>query len=624
MSPIRKPRWLPILFTLLAALLALTPVFAARAPAPGIQLTARPEIPPGSRPLVENPSVFLPLIGSTLVPPNPEFMNDPPEPQEAFIEILTEPQGNLNSRLLLAFDREEAPPELFSFQLDGDLVLMRDDGARPDEQAGDLLFTGLINLNLEDLEATNRHLAEWQQKVDVVPVFEDRHLVGREPIRPLLLEGFKAGERISIFPKFPIGIAAAVDPARTLAITDLSVVEDPARTFNPCSGAGTPLGAWTFGRLMTDMANQPVTGIDPADLTLQWLNTWKVNQVINGEVVPARPDIQSLIIDPWLAKSGGGKLDLKIAPFRLLAILNRVDLRQNLLYGGGSGGEGRFVFGALNPQNCAPMQFTVIFEYGVPKSGCFAVRDWGKQWLDLQSFPLGSPAYLAALQAITDQFATANADPTKPPNNSALNQLRTNEIELVHFLQPWELREFQLAGPGLGAGFLQPVTVKQTPAIAFDQTSTLGDYINLNEPAILVEKHQVPLDFPVPGSPFLGGAAPVSSPAFVWRGPALPPGPAIDSKARHFFSLNTCNACHGGETQTAFTHVVPAPFGTQAPLSQFMTGLPGGLPLTVIDPVDPSLSWKFDDLERRAQDLDKLVNGKCIFELFKVPLLMVH
>jgi hypothetical protein len=396
------------------------------------------------------------------------------------------------------------------------------------------------------------------------------------------------------------------------------VVENPARTFNPCTGAGTPMGAWTFGKLMEDMANTPATGIPAPSFVRRWLNEWEVPQTVNGQITPARINIQNEIIDPWQAVSGGPgmPLDLSLAPFRLLAIVNRVDLRQNAVYGGGSAGEGRFVFGAVDlHNNCAPLQFTVIFEYGVPKKGCFAVRDWGKQWLNLQSLVLGSPAYNAALQAITDQFAAAGANPMKLPNMSALNQLRTNEIALA---APWELREFQLNRPGPAAGLLDQVTVKQTPRLGFNHTDVLANYVNTNAADILLSHHTVPDEFPVPGVPFLAADGPTPGGLF-WDGPAVPPGPDIvPADARHMFSLNTCNGCHAGETATAFTHIHPAPFGVPAGLSGFMTGI------NVADPADGAPVRHFDDLARRAKDLDALVNSSCLFELFHLPLLMPH
>jgi hypothetical protein len=538
----------------------------------------------------------------------------PPRVEQAFIERLTDPNVPANTRLLVALNKQDIPSNVITVQLEQGPVLMRDDGQGVDQQAGDGLFSAAISLDIADLELLNRHVSEWLSKAPTIPVFEQRSLVSDRRLELLNLDRFRAGGRISIFP-FPFGIPLAVDTKRTLLISDLSVVEDPTRTFNPCTNVGTPLGKWTFGRLMTEMANQPETGIAPSDFARRWLNEWLAPQTINSDVVAARGTIQAQIITPWEQASGGpgSALDLAKAPFRLLAIVNRVDLRQNLVYGGGSAGEGRFVFGALGP-NCQPLQFTVIFEYGINKSGCKGVRDWGKQWLDLQALPLGSPAYNAALEAITDQFSLAGADPTALPNKSALNQLRTNEIALA---APWELREFQLVPSGPDAGQLQQVTVKQTPAFAFNNTATLANYVNLNAGAIVVGTHLVPDDFPA-GNPFLGGAGPTPFGLF-WDGPSVPPGPDIvPAEARHKFSLSTCNGCHAGETNTVFTHVKPAAFGVEASLSGFMTGI------NVTDPADGAPIRHFDDLQRRAQDLDALVNSSCLFHISHRPLLMEH
>ena len=164
------------------------------------------------------------------------------------------------------------------------------------------------------------------------------------------------------------------------------MVTDPGRTFNPCTNVGTANGLWTFGHLMTQMANQAATGIAPPDFARSWLAQWETPQTVNSFTIPARANIVSRIVQPWLAASGGTTLDMTKAPFRLLAIVNRLDLRQNLIYGGGSAGEARFVFGAVDlTNNCAPLPFSVIFEYGITKNSCQQVKEWGKQWYALRT-----------------------------------------------------------------------------------------------------------------------------------------------------------------------------------------------------------------------------------------------
>jgi hypothetical protein len=368
------------------------------------------------------------------------------------------------------------------------------------------------------------------------------------------------------------GGACSVDPPRELMITALSVVEDPVRT------AG--MGAWSFGRLMTDMA-----GPNPAPVFVrQWLESWMSAQTVNGFVVPPRANIQSLVLAPWLGASGGAQLNLAIAPFRLLAIVNRIDLR-NLP---NNAGEGRFVFGVLDPAG-NPTQYTVIFEYKLPGTTVAEVNQWAADWHALGQIPVGDPNFNAQLQVLTSRFAGPNAMPGAP-NGSALGQLRTNEIALA---APWQLREFTISPTN---GFLQTVTVKQTPDLGLNNSPRVADFVNQTETSILAETHVVPNSFQ--GQPFLAGAAD-TPPAFFWRGP---PGAIPNNDARHKFSLNTCNGCHAGETGTPFTHVFPRSSGVQAGLSGFLTGV------TVPDPVS-GVSRSFNDLARRKADLESLVCG---------------
>jgi len=265
----------------------------------------------------------------------------------------------------------------------------------------------------------------------------------------------------------PLQSSCTVVPSKELFVTDVSVVDDCLRTtWGPCiAPPGTPAtqGAWTFGARMQSLAGTT----NPATLstfTLNWLHTWSSNQTVNSDLVPARPNIQSIVINPWLAASGGTTLDMKKAPFQLLAIVDRLNLRENAGYSGGSSaGEGRFIYNLLDA-NGNTTQFLVIFEYGLDAADCAAVLNWANLWHGLGGHTFG-PDYNAALQAVTDRFATIGASPGKP-NGSAINQVRTDEIQLVLPNIPWELREFKLIPP---VTTVTPVpltesTVAQTPA----------------------------------------------------------------------------------------------------------------------------------------------------------------
>jgi len=250
----------------------------------------------------------------------------------------------------------------------------------------------------------------------------------------------------------------------------------------------------------------------------------------------------------------------------------------------------------LNPK------LTVILEYGVPAKGCIAIKSWAQQWQALGSLALGSPAYLAALEAITDQFSLAGAAPTKP-NRSALNQLRTNGGATNEI---WEMREFRLPTRGIGTGYLKLSTVKQTPdsrlmGAGYSFPDDLTNYINGETVAILADQHVVPAQFA--GRPFLGGVADSQPAPSGWGHLAG----VLNCEARHKFALQTCNGCHLFETDTPnFFHINPAMPGAVAQLSGFMTGI------NVPDHFDGAPTRHFDELERRAVDLDAVANGICI------------
>ncbi|HEY0510481.1 MAG TPA: hypothetical protein VGH73_01165 [Thermoanaerobaculia bacterium] len=419
----------------------------------------------------------------------------------------------------------------------------------------------------------------------------------------------------------PLQSSCTVIPSKELFVTDVSVVDDCLRTtWGPCiSGTLPPApatqGAWTFGARMQSLAGT-TNAATLSTFTLNWLHTWSSNQTINSDPVPKRPNIQSIVIDPWLAASGGTTLDMKKAPFRLLAIVARLDLRENAGYSGGSSaGEGRFVYNLLDASgNTTP--FMVIFEYGLDAADCAAIQNWADLWHGLGGHTFG-PGYNAALQAVTDRFATIGASPAKP-NGSALNQLRTDEIELVLPSPPWELREFKLIPPLTtptgGPVQLTETTVAQTPAFSLQHTTAISSYVNANTPAILANNYVVPLIWS--GSPFRGGAAP-NRLDLNWDGPTPICTSITDSNAREIFSLNTCNGCHGAETQTTFLQVNARNAGSPSTLSGFLTGTG-----TFNDMC--GIPRKFNDINRRRVDLCQLLNKTCTQINSEPPVTFVH
>jgi len=388
---------------------------------------------------------------------------------------------------------------------------------------------------------------------------------------------------------------------RELMIRDLSVVNDPR--------ANTPDGPWSFGGLIKAMAGPT----DPSRFVVNWLKTWETDQTINGFVVDKRVDIRTKVIEPWKVRDGQAgvpddtwTVNLANAPMRLLAIVNRIDLTRGTPTSVLNAGEGRFVFGVLKPDPTdptklgGPMQFTVIFEYEQVATSREQLRGWARQWHALGTMPFG-PAYNIALQQISDRFSGPNKAPLKPHGN-ALNQLRTNEIELVLPLNAsrgWELREFNIKN-----GFLTPVTTKQSPANQFHLNPQLTKFIDNNEAEIKDGTFDIPVKFD--NNPFLAGSSIVAPPpqGFFWK---VPSGDTVDNQARHMVALGSCNGCHHRETATtAFLHVGVRQANAQAELSGFLQGDGNGGDLMVEDPINAAIKRPFNDLKDRAKILKQL------------------
>lgn len=537
---------------------------------------------------------------------------NPPRTLSSRIEPLAKPTAAGNAIVRHRFDpKEQLPPRLYYRGNDHKIVTLADDGIAPDQLAGDSTYASLVQIDLAAVRGATLGYAA-SQTAQPISFFKTRAKVAHSAF--IDVAAVKSG---GPFDWAAWGDPAAVDPERSLFIRHPSVVQDPTRTRAAC---GQPsMGPWSFGYLMQQMANQPVTGVSGAELVRNWLDQWTTDLTINGWTIEERDLMITKILDPWIAASGGpgAPLDLSIAPFRLLAIVNRTDLRTNVAFGGTGAGELRFVFGAMKP-DCRAMvpPFNLILEYGVPADGCLNVKSWAQQWKNLDTLPIGSTAYNAALEAITRQVVVAGASPSKP-NGSAINQVRTNEAAL----DPaggidWEAREFQLVS---STHRLKQATVKQTPAqyLLFGgvASESVAAFVNSNASAIKRGLHTVPLRDPS-GRPFRGGASEYSRSTGMWNRSTAPL--IVDREARHQFSLQTCNGCHLGETNSLFTHVDPAGYGETVNLSAFLTGG------WVDDPADGTPTRYFNELERRATDLNGLLTRACLLSTVDIPLLAAH
>jgi hypothetical protein len=443
-------------------------------------------------------------------------------------------------------------------------------------------------------------------------------------------------------------------PERELMITSPAVVDGPQAKYPE---------AWSFGGLI-----ERLVGKDEASACVrEWLETWTKKEVVNRQEVDPRPAIVEKLIAPWQKRDGyepdpkkGWEPKLANAPFRLLAIVNRIDLCAPAVAGtmkdvqdhwiakgrekefnklmlaaagpsttmGGYGftgptnpnvrkgvpgrgnvivtqiteassaGEGRLVFGAVDGEG-KPLEggFTVIFEFQLAASNTADVREWAHRWHELGVLPVTDAAYPAALEKLTRSFTHTK--------ETVLGQLRTSEAV---FGPGREFRQFSLSG-----NRLTPTELSQTPAAVFNRPKSpeqraLAEFLHEQEPLIRSGIHQLPALLPNArlSTPTLAGSAtiPAGADGYYWD-----PGPVVARDARRIFSLNTCTGCHAGETACAEgLHIHPRAAGTEAALSTFLNR--DRTPLRLNDPDSKGLKVQYEEMSDRADILAALLEPK--------------
>ena len=590
-------------------------------------------------------------LGGTLPTPSDVFIQQ----TDAFPEL-----GNVLLTVKLTPEQVARKEEegTASYTTIGNLgeILFRDDGESGDSTAGDALYTAVARVDTEDLaKRAEQDAAILRTASAEVPVFSGRALTGSQTQSAFDLAGFQAGRAVNLNPpvvnvgptRGPFVWPPPTDPRndfqrRVLMITDTSVIADPDRTFDPCSQSGTPGGVWTFKHLMTEMALN--TGRPVSTFTEEWLKNWTSTQTINSFAVPPRTvasfgtvkNTMADLIADWRIASGGN-LDLDLAPFRLVAIVPRLDLRHAGPGGGNflDAGEVRFIFGLVRTSwmssvefhvprsyndSCA-LPFSAIFEYQIPKTTCSGVTGWARQWAALNNPDLTPSAYNTRLAGLTEQFVKAGASPAQP-YGSAIGQIRTNEIALGDSWNwpqdPWQLREFRLNWSPWWLNPLGETTTKDTPDDTLNTSTTFQSWIlSTIAPALSGPNwNQLVTEVPVSylASHFQGAHPEIpAAGGFFWtaNGLTLSPngGNNAENWGRHRASLDTCNGCHDRETGASFVHVdTTKPLGDWHALSGFLTGI------TVNDPAEAGgLPHRtFNDLARRENDLRSLASTLCL------------
>jgi hypothetical protein len=427
-----------------------------------------------------------------------DYADVPPDLERFTIQKINEPLSTGENVIIRpTFSHFDTMPQILYLFTGQDSFAFMDDGAYPDDEANDHEYAAFMQIDIEDflLDVENReneiesmeqfivfdgHEGHFEDSIPAFDFFNFNNFLEVEVQANLILADQCNGNILK---------------QNSLFITDLDVVEDLSRTYCPDDGTGnsvgTPNGIWTFGKFMDNMANTSYTGVSTSDFIKNWLKNYLTNiPSPNGTSLPRsnkRDLILDILIRPWIHKANGvtdvndfinsstnayyinlGNWEdewdaapdaelIKNAPFKLTAIANRIDLRNNVGYTNKlfRAGETRFIFTAIilydigsliddlafgdvgdiplnNLNNNGFSDFidwkgmNVIFEFGNVQTNLCDLKEFAQLWLNLSGLTLGSSAYNSALEDITETVINNNADYTKP-NRSALNQLRTNE-----------------------------------------------------------------------------------------------------------------------------------------------------------------------------------------------------
>lgn len=355
------------------------------------------------------------------------------------------------------------------------------------------------------------------------------------------IEGFPGGEaptRKPDAPPFvgdPIEAPPVVDRYRELLVTDRAILGgariDATRNDAP----------WSFRHAVEGLA-PPNEG---AAFVSAWLATWQSTSTgpATGSLpLSARPDVRTSLVCPWLrltpenacdatcSACTAENLDLTRAPFRLLAIVNRLDLAEGQQSCDENKSEARLVFVALDAKGAA-LPFNVIFEYGAVAT----VAGDAKAWHALASLE-GEP-YAAALERISRSVTDRG--------RTTLKQLRTSENLGAARGTAYELRQFERGGDRLVGAALT-----NTARDSLNGTQQLADHVLDHDREIAAGDNAITFAMRTASST-------MPRADFRWIDPSgIDPsrGGRLD-----LFGLSTCNGCHAGHrgdtTVLPFSHI---------------------------------------------------------------------
>lgn len=235
-------------------------------------------------------------------------------------------------------------------------------------------------------------------------------------------------------------------------------------------------------------------------------------------------------------------------PFRLLAIVNRTDLAEQLAPESPAG-EARLVYtltdGPGDDLGSPALPLTLIFEYSL--GSAHSARDWASAFHGLGALSNDSRPLLS--QA-THDLVVSFISPPLATGSPSISQVRVNDARAGVAV----LNELAIDG----SGKLQQRGLRNTPRAELAGTPQLISFARDHQSAIEAGNHRVPAEW-------LTTSARVEP--IAWLGPH----PRLD----HDFSRGTCPGCHGADgpgqdgfhlRETAAGDVALSPFLTEEDL----------------------------------------------------------
>lgn len=225
----------------------------------------------------------------------------------------------------------------------------------------------------------------------------------------------------------------------------------------------------------------------------------------------------------WSLIGNDAPMSIDAAPFRLLALVNRTDLAEQLAPESPAG-EARLVYtltgGPGDAPSSAALPFTVIFEYSLGSAS--SARDWSAAFHALAQLDEQSAERSQATRDLVRSFVSPPAGVGAP----YLSQLRVNDARGG---TP-ELYELALDD----AGTLAPRGLRNTPRSELAGSAQLLAFARDHAAAIEQGSHRVP-------DQWLAGSARVEPISWLSGSPTLERG----------FTRGTCSGCHGPDSPSS-------------------------------------------------------------------------